>query len=162
MKQKYVCTSCYLQNEKTFTHPVQNFGVNTPNDFFPKYMAQGAWTRCLKCQARFGKPKPHGAVSCGTQSRQDQDHNITSGDICKTCAEKFPNVAVACSNHVCSVCEKTFSQTHWSTDTMKKHRYRHTLLVCENCKEKGCTVLNKTLYKCAECEKDWVLLNDAG
>ena len=74
----------------------------------------------------------------------------------------FPNVVVPCSSHVCSVCERTCLQNHWSTDIMKKHRAKQTLLICENCKAKGYTLLNKNLHKCAEYEKDWVLLNDAG
>ena len=54
MKQKFVCTSCYLEGKQVYSHSVDRFGVLQSTDFYAKLVSQGAWTRCLKCQEKYG------------------------------------------------------------------------------------------------------------
>ena len=54
MTQQYRCTSCYLNKEKVYMHPIQRFGVQCRSELFPKYIVQGSWTRCVPCQKKVG------------------------------------------------------------------------------------------------------------
>ena len=54
MTQQYRCMSCYLKKASVYMHPIQKFGVRCKTELFPKYIAQGSWTRCLECQAQVG------------------------------------------------------------------------------------------------------------
>ena len=54
MKRKLFCASCYFAGNTTYSHPVQNFDIASRSDMWSKYVAQGAWTRCVKCIHQYG------------------------------------------------------------------------------------------------------------
>ena len=51
MRRQHRCTSCYLRGDKPYMLDVKDFGIAYPSDFYSKYIAQGCWTRCLRCQS---------------------------------------------------------------------------------------------------------------
>ena len=103
MKQKYLCTICYLHKAKQYEHPIQDFGVLKREEFFAKYVSQGGWTRCLQCQ------KKYGALSHIVQNTMDARSYFVqeAGDkACEICVNKFLRAEVLPGLHGCSVCEE--------------------------------------------------------
>jgi hypothetical protein len=104
MKQKYICTSCYLHKAKLYEHPVQAFGVHRREDFFSMYVSQGSWARCLQCQSQYGKHS--------VQNKVDADaHSVPAAatpDHCPTCKEKFPDHTLLPGEHGCTICLSFF------------------------------------------------------
>ena len=133
MKQKYLCTSCYLHKAKPYEHPIQDFGVLKREEFFAKYVSQGSWTRCLQCQ------KKYGALSHTVQAvAQD------SAAVCQLCTE-LCNRALELGQHCCRICKQIHPASHWTSDVMKKHRgAAKRYLVCEDCTTKGYSSLDVT------------------
>ena len=54
MSAEHLCASCYLRGHSDYRKPAKAFGIEKPSDFFPKYLAQVCWTRCLQCQKDVG------------------------------------------------------------------------------------------------------------
>ena len=69
MKRQHRCTSCYLRGEKAYMLDVRSFGVASPSEFFSKYVAQGCWTRCLRCQMEAGIAMTTSDMTPGTPSQ---------------------------------------------------------------------------------------------
>ena len=105
MKQRYLCTSCYLAGEEDYSHPVQKFGVVTSSEFYSKYVAQGCWSRCLQCQRVYGETVSTRSAVVKTTLR-DEKINM---EVCKTCGESFFEHVLDCGSHGCSAC-RIFSQ----------------------------------------------------
>ena len=56
MKEKYLCTSCYLHGRETYMHAVTEFGVSRRDEFYDKLVSQGSWTKCNRCQSTHPNP----------------------------------------------------------------------------------------------------------
>ena len=54
MEKTYRCTHCYLVGKEKYMYELESFGISHPSEFFTMYLAQGSWTRCLKCQEDIG------------------------------------------------------------------------------------------------------------
>ena len=54
MEKTHRCTHCYLVGNKEYMYELKSFGISHPSEFFTMYLAQGSWTRCLKCQENIG------------------------------------------------------------------------------------------------------------
>ena len=90
MELKHLCTSCYFQGKQEFMRPAKAFGITRRQEYYTKYVEQGAWTRCLQCQKAAGvnwapaleqktlEPAVEPAVS-----RTAQDIGLVSGICCK-------------------------------------------------------------------------------
>ena len=148
MKEEMLCTSCYLQGNATYMYPLQSFGVRWRAELYPKYIAQGAWTRCLKRQEKYGSPV---TTSLGTR-RGSNSAAVVKGECCRICVERFLHVPVLPSEHVCSACEKPYPAVRWSKVHIKNHcRKRGTCLVCDNCTTQGFSPRDPFGYKCVTC-----------
>ena len=58
MSTRHLCTRCYLQGKGEYMLSARDFGVANADDFYPKYVSQGMWTRCLQCQEQSGVKVP--------------------------------------------------------------------------------------------------------
>ena len=67
MSMKHLCASCYLQGKGEYMLNAKNFGVTSADDYYSKYVSQGAWTRCLQCQKQSGVKVP--SSSAGNPGR---------------------------------------------------------------------------------------------
>ena len=74
--------------------PAKMFGVETKDDFYAKYIAQGCWTRCLQCQRSAG-------IGLTSSSDNIKSHFVVSG-VLGSCAMIKKRPAAAGSE----VCKK--------------------------------------------------------
>ena len=63
MSTRRLCTSCYLQGKGEYMLSARDFGVANADDFYPKYVSQGMWARCLQCQEQSGVKVPSSMAS---------------------------------------------------------------------------------------------------
>ena len=76
---KHFCASCAIQGKSVSWLPVQAFGVANSKEYYPKYVSQGCWTRCLECQAKADArwqpaPQQKTSVSGKTSERKKRIH----------------------------------------------------------------------------------------
>ena len=108
MKTKHRCTSCYLRGETVYMHSVQDFGIHHSSQFYPYYMAEGCWTRCMKCaQACSTAALPEKSVGrhVSTSSHSVQVGGTKSSRMCGVCVKSFITCTLAENEHCCSTCE---------------------------------------------------------
>ena len=67
MSMKHLCASCYLRGKGEYMLNAKDFGVTSADDYYSKYVSQGAWTRCLQCQEQCGVKVP--SSSAGNPGR---------------------------------------------------------------------------------------------
>ena len=108
LKREHRCTSCYLRGEPVYMLPVRCFGVSTPAEFYPKYVAQGCWTRCLRCQREVGAEVPAPSQTQAGTSRSAQQDPSRSSEVCRICSENFPDLESCVDAHRCSACMQEF------------------------------------------------------
>ena len=155
---KLFCTNCYLNGESEYMLPSKAFGISIRKDFFPLYVSQGAWTRCLSCQGKtkISNMEPetskisHTVHDTSTIAnteheasptdgiKNQSEHSDCSGMLCVVCfANQNWTSPLIPNSHGCSKCHKIFDSKHWSKDVLKHHRSRlkdHTRdLVCAEC-----------------------------
>jgi len=90
MELKHLCTSCYFQGKQEFMRPAKAFGITRRQEYYTKYVKQGAWTRCLQCQKAAGvnwapavEQKTLEPAMEPTVSRTAQDIGLVCGICCK-------------------------------------------------------------------------------
>ena len=114
---KHICASCYLQGKKKYMLDAASFGVQKVDDFYPKYVSQGMWTRCLDCQKAVGADVSRSAQAEMTPDRasrkrdsrdlEEATEETTPGgsDKCTRCNERSWNMKLTPGRHGCSVCK---------------------------------------------------------
>ena len=106
---KHRCTSCYLRGREEYKLPPKDFGITCRSEYYGKYVAQGAWTRCLQCQTesgcvfvdrqptRFGARQQETCRQNGTRLAQEQgaaetglgqEKRTEAQLVCWTCFDK--------------------------------------------------------------------------
>ena len=73
LESHHRCTSCYFKGQEEYMLPSSAFGVTSRSEFYSKYVAQGAWTRCLQCQKEAG---------CKFVCRQPPTSRLAQDDVC--------------------------------------------------------------------------------
>ena len=138
--------------------PAKMFGVQTKDDFYAKYIAQGCWTRCLQCQKGAGIAftnssdnfKSNFVEKCAVHSSKN------NGVVCTICHEKGvakPWVEnLSCDMHGCGKCGSIFPTEHWSTKMLENHKGFDRDLVCNSCAQQGFSPGKYEVHTCHECE----------
>ena len=120
--------------------PAKMFGVETKDDFYAKYIAQGCWTRCLQCQRSAG-------IGFTSSSDNIKSHFVGKDDVVEATAENL-----SCDMHGCGKCGSVFPKEHWSAQMRKDHKRYKTDLVCNSCKQQGFSLGKYEVHTCQECE----------
>ena len=120
MASKHLCTSCYLKGKEDYMLPVQAFGIKQRQDYYPIYVNQGAWTRCLQCQQEAGLNCSRPAQKTTAASNEPMD----AMDASRTAHAELrsisqPNrphtdatVKTSISTHVNMVCATCYSKAY--------------------------------------------------
>ena len=132
---------------------VRSFGVASPSEFFHKYVAQGCWTRCLRCQRDAGIAMATSDITPGTTSHSMRSCGENEGEVCRICAEKFPNLESHTDEHRCSACRLEYKNELWPSNILEDHKRRSGRLICSSCKEEGCTPHDVSKYACSDCKQ---------
>ena len=162
---KHLCTCCYLQGKKEYMLDAKAFGIKSRQDYFPMYLNQGAWTRCLECREvagvsfsetqTVGNKDQHYGTSSNALNMTMQASTTTHENflLCPTCFGKATWVTTLLPNsHGCSKCHKVFDENHWNRMIIQNHRrYSDRNLVCAECCEKGFSSKNCEEYECQQC-----------
>lgn len=86
MTSKHLCTSCYLQGINCYMLVASQFGMKEASDFYPMYVSQGRWSRCLQYQQNSGVHILHTTQSdISSNTKEAPEHNQL---ICAECNEK--------------------------------------------------------------------------
>ena len=146
LKAHHLCVSCALQGKPQTRLPAKAFGVVRSQDFFPKYLEQGSWTRCLQCQAE---------ANALWQSKEAAPVHIHEAvcETCETCRNHFLRVDVPQGHHVCAACKTVFAESHWSANSIRNHKYTaaQCKLVCKGCAANGFSARNLNKMSCSKC-----------
>ena len=163
MAIKHICASCYLQGKKQYMLDAASFGVQNADDFYPKYVSQGGWTRCLDCQKAVGADASRSAQADMTPDRASRKRDSLEleeateenapgeSDACKRCKERKWNGKLTAGHHGCSACENLFETSTWNAQLIKNHRHSNRDLVCPRCVERGFTPSKYEKHECEEC-----------
>ena len=86
-----------------------------------------------------------------TASRQESSGNATKSDIHD--AKKCMGVELQINHHVCSSCSRALACRHFSANRIRGHLSPHkkTVLICKECRARGCTARDANLYDCDGC-----------
>ena len=126
-------------------HPAENSDAKGGEDIVPLILKQGAWTRCLDCQD--ARIKEHIRTKATITK-----HTAEDLDICKICAERFPDLRRSPGLHRCAVCRQQFAlNTKWERCNHKSRP--QVKLVCARCQEDGYTSHDVRKYTCANCDR---------
>ena len=101
-------------------YSLQRFGVTAPQDFYSKYLAQGSWSRCLQCQRDAGVDVASMPAEPRPESSDARTVKQNQNEVCRICAEKFPNDACTADMHRCSARQKEYPAKTWEKNIMKK------------------------------------------
>ena len=152
MAQKYRCMSCHLQ-KKPSNPPLEDFGITDRKRFYADFMTQGCWRRCVSCATAKNLPIPGPAVKLRHNSASRQESSDKATKSCIRCAENFPGVQIQVNHHVCSGCRRALACRHFSANSIKGYLSPHkkTVLICKECRARGCTARDANLYACGGC-----------
>ena len=110
--------------------PAKMFGVETKDDFYAKYIAQGCWTRCLQCQRSAG-------IGFTSSSDNIKFHFVGKDDVVEATAENLscdmldvenvdPSSHKNISQHKCGRMTKDIKKISFATAASSKASH----LVC--------------------------------
>ena len=54
----------------------------------------------------------------------------------------------------CAACQIGYEKSYWSASELKMQKARGTVLVCKDCRSKGCTPHDTHMYKCTTCARE--------
>ena len=151
MKVEHLCTSCYLQGRTLHMRPAKDFGITKPEEFFAKFISQGCWSRCLRCQ------QDKGVQIVTPQTMTTSSDSQKNQKLCLRCHEKGLQTIwrspLTCDTHGCGKCKNVFSKGHWPATKLDDHKRRNRDLVCNVCAQKGFSPGKYEDHTCSVCEK---------
>ena len=103
MASKHLCTSCYLKGKEDYMLPAKAFGIKQRQDYYPMYVTQGAWTRCLQCDPQSLRAQRMETEPSRTAQETEPSRTAQETEPTRTAhAEKTANmVCAACYNKAC-------------------------------------------------------------
>ena len=149
MKEKYRCTSCFLQG-KQLMHTLAGFGVENQWQFNHVFLKQGCWTRCNTCSRQQGVALPQQQSTDSSRSKPQ----ATDSRVCSVCVEKWLTLDIDVNAHVCHACQKVYPTDQWSSTIIRNHRHcKDRCLLCKECASKGYHAKDLKSYTCCGCSK---------
>ena len=106
MASKHLCTSCYLKGKEDYMLPAKAFGMKQRQDYYPMYVSQGAWTRCLQCDPQSLRAQRMETEPSRTAQETEPSRTAQETEPTRTAhAEKTSTTATMTSgNMVCATC----------------------------------------------------------
>ena len=148
------CMSSHRQKKPSNRTP-EKVGTTDRRCFDADFKTQVCGKRCVSCAAAKNLPifEPTVELEQNTASRQESSDKATKS--CIHGVEKCRDVKLQIDHHVCSGCRRELACHHFSANSIKEYLSPHkkTVLICNECRARGCITTDANLYDCAGCAR---------